>query len=399
MRAIKMILTTMAIGMLLSIPTAFAAEKDGWIQEDNGWRYYENGVPLNGVVCIAKENNHRYVFDEYGFLMTGDAEGDVLRSGNLYYINPEKILSDPASCYAVTDYERRRDAGVTYYDRDGITFVGWMNTADGGRMYQTLLPKEKIGADKNLYIYVWRAQDLLECPNPDYPGDASRNIPAGRYLFGDNSVLIEQVGWHDCNDGKAYRTDAQGRILEERPINTTHNPQSEQSQSDTLPVGKVPLERARGTGRWEYINEGDETYTAVQAHINALRAEEGAAPLVLDEELSRIAAARVKSFADGGPYDHSGMEDFPGWEYRNEIICGGGYVDGRFGMEGVGQWYTAESVVQDAWHSSSGHYNTLMAPIFTRMGVGCTFKAEPLPGGSMYSYKIYWAVVFEQPAG
>ncbi len=204
---------------LMLLPAVFA-EGQGWRAEDGGWRYYMNGAPLKIVNWIEAVGNF-YIFDNAtGLLETGDADGDVLMNGNLYYINPNKNLSNPASCYAVRNYTRTRSAGVTYYDSNGITFVGWMSTADGGRMYQTLIRKEDIGAAKDLYIYVWRGQHLPAGIDPI----TREPIPAGWYLFGEDGVLMQEAGWHDSEDLCAYRTNEQGLILEKGPRGTNRSP-------------------------------------------------------------------------------------------------------------------------------------------------------------------------------
>lgn len=386
----------MLVLLTAMLPAALAAEKQGWVRENGGWRYYENGTPLNSVNCIAGENGRRYVFDERGFLMTGDAEGDVLRYGNLYYINPDKNLDDPSSCYAVVNYERRRDAGVTYYDNDGITFVGWMNAGNGGKMYQTYIPKENVrGAGKDLYIYVWRAQYIPERQDPNHPGNAAYNIPAGRYLFGDDGVLIQEAGWHDCNDGKSYRTDAQGRILEEGSQSTVNRGNTVQTQpvsvdvkpyvSDSLPEGKLPMQFGRVSdteNEWLYLNEKDDAYWAALEHINAIRAEKGVAPLVMDAELSKNATDRCRTFANGGSYDHSGLTDYAGWEYRNENLLKNAQS---------AKWACV------GWYNSPGHYKTLMSPSFTRFGVGCAYRSDPLKAIQQGEDICYWVVVFELP--
>lgn len=392
----KIVAVCMALFLLgAMLPTAFAAEKQGWVQENGGWRYYENGAPLHSVNCIADEGGRRYVFDEKGFLMTGDAEGDVLRFGNLYCINPEKDIRNPSTCYAVVDYVRRREAGVTYYDSDGITFVGWMNTGNGGRMYQTRILKENTGAEKDLYIYVWRAQYIPECQDPDYPGEAEHNIPAGRYLFGDDGILIQEAGWHGCKDGKAYLTDAQGRILEEgvpgaaesaAPAQTQSTPvQAKPYAPDSLPEGKLPMQFGQVSdteSEWLYIGESDDAYQAALEHINAMRAEKGIAPLVMDAELSKIATERCRTFADGGTYDHSGLTGFAGWEQRNENLM----KNAR-----SAKWACA------GWYNSPGHYKTLMSPAFTRFGVGCAYRSDPLKAMRQGEDISYWVVVFELP--
>lgn len=211
------------VGMFLALcllftmmPAAFAAEGDGWRAEDGGWRYYRNGAPLTNVNWIEEEQNF-YLFDEDGLLQTGDADGGVWMNGNLYYINPAKNPLYPSTCHAVRNYTRSRDAGVTYYDSNGITFVGWMRTADGGRMYQTRITRP---GQKDLYIYVWRGQYLPAGRDPE----TFESIPAGWYLFGEDGVLVGQAGWHDSEDGCAYRTNEQGMILEQGPRGTRDNP-------------------------------------------------------------------------------------------------------------------------------------------------------------------------------
>lgn len=179
---------------------ALAAGGVGWTAEDGGWRYYKNGAPVKGS-CWLESECGRYLFDENGFLLTGDAEGDVLLNGNLYYINPDKNLNDPHTCFAVCNYTRNRgaDVGITYYDENGITYRGWINAGGGRRMYQTCIPRE----GKDLYIYVWRLQNLPECPHPDHPHDPAYNIPAGTYLFDDNGIWLTD-GTHHCGDGRTY---------------------------------------------------------------------------------------------------------------------------------------------------------------------------------------------------
>lgn len=201
---------------LALIPCAAFAAGDGWAREGDGWKYYENGAALTGARWIEAEGA-RYLFGADGVLQTGDAEGDVLMNGNLYYINPAKNLNEPSTCYAVRNYTRSRgqETGITYYDADGITFVGWIKDAGGSLRYQTRIPKENIpGAEKDVYIYVWRAQSITEThPDPDAPNDRTRDIPAGRYLFDDNGVLLRSANGY-VTEGVSYSTDANGRILD-----------------------------------------------------------------------------------------------------------------------------------------------------------------------------------------
>ncbi|WP_289290500.1 hypothetical protein, partial [Bacteroides sp. 41_26] len=187
---------------LILIPNVAFADGDGWQSENGGWKYYENGVPMKGVRWVEAENA-RYIFDEStGLLLTGDAESDIQINGNLYHVNPNKNTADPKSCYAVRNYTRNRNGvGVTYYDGDGITFVGWIGANNGKLMYQTRIPKENVqGATKDIYIYVWRAQYLPAGKNP-VTGAA---MEEGWNLFDDNGVLITADGTYNCGDGSTY---------------------------------------------------------------------------------------------------------------------------------------------------------------------------------------------------
>lgn len=199
-----------AAALMLALAPAALAAPDGWQNEDGGWRYYAGGAPLKGVRWIEAEGA-RYIFDaDSGLLLTGDAEGDVLFNNNLYHINPGKNTADPKSCFAVRNYTRNRgaDVGITYYDSDGITFVGWISAGGDKLMYQTRIEKERVpGAAKDIYIYVWRAQYIKEGSNPL----TGAPIPAGWYLFGDDGVLITADGNYTTRDGHAY-TVSGGRI-------------------------------------------------------------------------------------------------------------------------------------------------------------------------------------------
>lgn len=190
-----------------------------------------NGSRAIGSYYIERasvKGDGRYLFDRNGILQTGaretdasapvrvSAEGDVLLNGNLYYLNPYRNVNDPRTCYVMTDYLRVRAgyAGQTYYDKDGITFQGWLKTPTGGLRYQTRIPQP--GELNDLYLIVWRAQNLPACQHPDHPGDARYTIPAGMYFFDDDGVLVQKEGWYDGQDGYEYYANASGRVLQQR---------------------------------------------------------------------------------------------------------------------------------------------------------------------------------------
>jgi len=189
-----------------------------------------NGMRAAGscYLTLADGTGHRYLFDRWGILQNGaqmanaqtgirtSQEGDVLMNGNLYYLNPNRNINDPRTCYVMTDYLRVRPnyAGQTYYDKDGITFEGWIKMPDGGLRYQTRIPQP--GRMNDLYLIVWRLQMLPACQHPDHPGDARYTMPAGLYFFDDNGVLVQREGWHDGHDGREYYTNANGQVVQQR---------------------------------------------------------------------------------------------------------------------------------------------------------------------------------------
>lgn len=348
-------------------PSALAAGHAGWVQTTGGWQYYENGTPLSGACWIEAEQN-RYLFDANGILQTGDAAGDVFWNGSLYYINPEKDTAAPATCYAVRDYVRSRDTGLTYYNADGITFAGWMETADGGRMYQTCIAKESVpGAAHDLYIYVWRAQYL---PEGQDPADAARTIPAGWYLFDDSGRLVQRTGWHNCGDGLAYRTDAQGLILE----TAAQGVHADIDERATDTAFRVQAETAL-------------SQQAVLENTNRIRAAAGVPPLTLDAAMSAAAALRAIEMARAGVLSHTRPNGETCFTVYSEF--GWGFAKIYLGeniarLSGVAD---PDTQVCESWKNSPDHYRNMVEPDFTRLGVG----VYTAPDGRCYYAQLFAA--------
>ncbi len=211
--------------------TAENLAKDNWTftttaAGKTGFKHTEpNGAPSTGVRILQTSDGAavRYIFNNDGTVVSGQDtvaagsgmtvtnDGGILLNGNLYYLNPDRNLSDPRTCYVMMNYLRVRPnyAGQTWYDENGITFRGWMKSANGGLRYQTRI-------SDNYYLIVWRVQDLPACQHPDHPGDPAYYLPAGRYFFDDDGVLVQKEGWNDGKDGKEYYTNAKGMVIQER---------------------------------------------------------------------------------------------------------------------------------------------------------------------------------------
>ncbi len=197
------------------------------------WKYVEsNGTPLTGGHWLAEDDKtwNLYLFDGAGFLLTGgqasaaapdgsgiriSAAGDVWMNGHRYYLNPERDLNAPQSCYAMTNYSRvlANNGGISYHDKNGITYRGWLRGADGSMRYQTYIQPE---GGEGYCLIVWRVQYIPESPDPDYPNDPTHNIPAGWYFFDDNGIRVTAAGWYDGKDGREYYANADGRVTDSR---------------------------------------------------------------------------------------------------------------------------------------------------------------------------------------
>lgn len=224
------------------VPPTDPPQKDNWQEmqpaaeeNDTMWKYVkEDGTPLTGGHWLKEKAGapNLYLFDRAGALQTGvrkssiapdgseiriSAAGDVWMNGHRYYLNPDRKLTDPKTCYAMTDYNRilPNNGGVSYYDKNGITYRGWLRGADGRMRYQTYIQPDGHGGGDYCLI-VWRMQYIPESPDPDHPNDPAYNIPAGHYFFDDYGVLVRQEGWHDGKDGMEYYTTAEGRVTDSR---------------------------------------------------------------------------------------------------------------------------------------------------------------------------------------
>ncbi len=366
------------------LPCAAFAEQDGWQQANGGWMYYQNGVPLKNAQWIEAEGG-RYIFNDAGLLQTGDAEGDVLTGGNLYYINPRKDLNNPATCYAVRNYTRQRgqEIGITYYDADGITFMGWIKDASGSLRYQTRIPKENVpGASKDLYIYVWHAQPITEVrPDPDYPDDHSRDIPTGWYLFDDNGILMCSA--QNCTvDGITYTTDTDGRILS--PYLTLPGESEDPKRPALSDVEGLHLTNQQIAERFQPANAA--ANQTILDMTNQYRAEVGAAPLVLDQKMCVAATVRAIEMAQSGIFSHT---------RPNDTECFTIFEDCGFSTAHI--YSMGENIAMNAgysdpdiqacigWRNSSGHYRNMIDTGYRTLGVGKCIGQ----GGKIYYVQLF----------
>ena len=116
--------------------------------------------------------------------------------------------------------------------------------------------------------------------------------------------------------------------------------------------------------------------------INSYREEGGIEPLVLDDELTTIACARAEEIAWSGRFSHYR----PNNKFFSSILKDAGITKGSAG-ENIGRRFTSAADVCQAWKESETHYENIMNPEFTRIGIGVA--ADPDPEG-----KLCWSQLF-----
>lgn len=116
--------------------------------------------------------------------------------------------------------------------------------------------------------------------------------------------------------------------------------------------------------------------------INSWRKEAGLKPLVLDDKLTTVANARAEEIAWSGRHSHYR----PNGKFFSSILKDAGITKGNAG-ENIGWGYPDAKSVCEAWKNSQGHYENIMNPDFTRVGLGVA--ADPDPNG-----KFCWSQLF-----
>ena len=132
------------------------------------------------------------------------------------------------------------------------------------------------------------------------------------------------------------------------------------SYDDLLPAAKENRKKYD-----DFINE-------VLRITNGYRAEKGIAPLKLSEELTVMSCVRAEELAWSGDHDHYR----PGGKYFSTIFKEAGYSEGKVG-ENLGWGFATPKAVCEAWKASDTHYENLMNPEFTLVGLGVARDADP----------------------
>ncbi len=145
--------------------------------------------------------------------------------------------------------------------------------------------------------------------------------------------------------------------------------------------GKLALDRTGyNAGKEELVlqaKENSEKYymfeEAVVALVNEWREEKGLELLVIDNDLTLMANIRAEEIAWSGNHTHYRPDEtyFSSW-YKEF-----GFTKGQIGENIAWNDFDNAQAVCNAWKNSPLHYNNIMNPEFTRIGIGIAPDADP----------------------
>ena len=119
---------------------------------------------------------------------------------------------------------------------------------------------------------------------------------------------------------------------------------------------------------------------------NAFRAQNGVAPLKLNDELNAAAQGHSQDMALQDFFSHTGKDGSQPWDRAKEI----GYQARTMGENIAAGQRTAEAVVE-GWKNSSGHRRNMLNPNYTELGVGYYFLENDT---GRVNYNRYWTQLF-----
>lgn len=117
--------------------------------------------------------------------------------------------------------------------------------------------------------------------------------------------------------------------------------------------------------------------------VNAERAKAGLAPLTLDLELTKMAAAKAEDMRDNNYFSHESPVYGSPFEMMNAFGIRYSYAG-----ENIAAGQRTPEEVMEAWMNSPGHRANILNENYTHIGIGA------VKGGS---YGTYWVQSFMKP--
>jgi uncharacterized protein YkwD len=154
-----------------------------------------------------------------------------------------------------------------------------------------------------------------------------------------------------------------------------------------LPAVPVPASAQSGP-------PSDEETAALTArmirHVNRLRAQNGAAPLVEDRRLDAAARAHAEDMVRRDFFDHR-SPDGRGMQDRAAAVN----YPWRELAENLGAGLSSPEATADAWMTSPAHRTNMLSPDHLQIGVGYARAPET---GKRPRFSHYWVILVGAPA-
>ncbi len=131
------------------------------------------------------------------------------------------------------------------------------------------------------------------------------------------------------------------------------------------------------------VEANRKTYNELLAIVNGYRAEKGASPLELDENLTIAATIRAMEMAYTNDMNHTRPNGNSCFDIFEELGVPPMYTSG----ENIAAGYFTPKLVAEGWKKSPGHYSNMINANFKKIGLGMM----RLQGTT---YGIYWAQMF-----
>ena len=213
------------------IPTEDQPIADGWLETEDGWRYYRDDQPLYGWQWL---NRHWYYLDpDSGLRKTGRLE----EKGNVYYLDENGVMQTGfvglwdgvhyfnKSGQQTTSWQKV-DGKWYYLDGDGLLQYGWMELQ--GKWYYLSMSDGEMAVgwkliQGNEYYFNkdghrqtgWQKRDDIWCYlNQDGELQTEQWINDNYYVDYEGNMVVDDWIWVDDND--RYYVDADGRKVKNR---------------------------------------------------------------------------------------------------------------------------------------------------------------------------------------
>jgi uncharacterized protein YkwD len=122
---------------------------------------------------------------------------------------------------------------------------------------------------------------------------------------------------------------------------------------------------------------------AAQSLISSYRGSNGLAPVTIDPELMRLAAAQAQAMAAKGRLDHDVGQPF------QERVRKSGF-DASVAVENIAAGYHTLAEAISGWRDSPPHRANMLNASVTRMGIAAVYVPKS-------KYKLFWSLILAAP--